>query len=125
MTPSFIGRYAMMSPGVLPIISLASFPTARILLSATETATTEGSFSTIPFPGTKTRTVVVPRSMPSFGENENDICECGHCTSKLVWRIEYGVWSRDKVSPHAVAGGDYLSLVRKSHSRSLLKNSAF
>src|SRR3989338_4340556 len=73
MTPSFIGLYAIIFPGVRPIISFASFPTARILLSATETATTDGSLSTIPLPGTKTRTVVVPRSMPSFGENENDI----------------------------------------------------
>src|SRR3989344_5168555 len=73
MTPSFIGRYAIIFPGVRPIISFASFPTARILLSATETATTDGSLSTIPFPGTKTRTVVVPRSIPSLGENEKDM----------------------------------------------------
>src|SRR3989338_6576713 len=73
MTPSFIGRYAIISPGVRPTISLASLPTARILLSRTETATTEGSLSTIPRPGTKTSTVVVPRSMPSFGEKEKAI----------------------------------------------------
>src|ERR1700690_1901480 len=77
MTPSFIGRYAMISPGVLPTISFASLPTARILLSRTETATTDGSLRTIPFPGTKTSTVVVPRSMPSFGENENAMAR--HC----------------------------------------------
>ena len=44
---------------------LASAPMARILLSP-ETATTDGSFKTIPLPGTKTRILVVPRSMPSF-----------------------------------------------------------
>src|SRR3989344_1894092 len=73
MTPSFIGRYAIISPGVRPTISLASLPTARILLSRTETATTEGSLRTIPLPGTKTSTVVVPRSMPSLGEKEKAI----------------------------------------------------
>jgi hypothetical protein len=67
MTPSFIGRYAIISSGVRPTISFASLPTARILFSLTETATTDGSFSTIPLPGTNTSTVVVPRSMPSFG----------------------------------------------------------
>src|SRR3990167_3837926 len=78
MTPSFIGRYAIISPGVRPIISFASLPTARILLSRTETATTEGSFSTMPLPGTYTSTVVVPRSMPSFGENEKAMAR--HCS---------------------------------------------
>src|SRR3989344_3659782 len=73
MTPSFIGRYAVISPGVRPTISLASLPTASILLSRTETATTEGSLRTIPLPGTKTSTVVVPRSMPSLGEKEKAI----------------------------------------------------
>src|SRR3990167_1825700 len=76
MTPSFIGRYAVISPGVRPTISLASLPTASILLSRTETATTEGSLRTIPLPGTKTSTVVVPRYMPSLGEKE-----------KAIWRV--------------------------------------
>src|SRR3989344_2531844 len=71
MTPSFIGRYAIISSGVRPTISLASLPTANILLSVVETATTDGSLRTIPLPGTKTSTVVVPRSMPSLGEKEN------------------------------------------------------
>src|SRR3989344_2631815 len=71
MTPSFIGRYAMMESGVRPIISFASTPMARILLFS-ETATTEGSFNTMPRPGTNTRMFVVPRSMPSFGE-KNDM----------------------------------------------------
>src|SRR3989344_4568279 len=62
----------MMSSGVRPSISFASFPTARILLSR-EIATTDGSLSTMPFPGTKTSTVVVPRSMPSLGEKKKDI----------------------------------------------------
>src|SRR3990167_2479748 len=87
MTPSFIGRYATISSGVRPTISLASFPTARILLSLTETATTDGSFKTIPFPGTKTNTVVVPRSMPSFGENQ--LMEWEYCTP-LSHRGNYG-----------------------------------
>jgi len=32
MTPSFMGRMAVMLPGVLPSISLASLPTARTFL---------------------------------------------------------------------------------------------
>src|SRR3989344_1564502 len=79
MTPSFIGRYAMMSSGVRPIIAFASAPMASILLfpcrpCAFPTATTEGSLMTTPFPGTKTSTLVVPRSMPSFGEKKDIVC---------------------------------------------------
>src|SRR3990167_10960622 len=70
MTPSFIGRYATISSGVRPIISFAALPIARTLLVFACTATTEGSFKTTPFPGTKTRTLVVPRSMPSLGEKK-------------------------------------------------------
>ncbi len=55
-----------MFSGVLPIISLASVPIARILLSSSDTATTDGSFKTIPIPGTNTRILVVPKSIPSF-----------------------------------------------------------
>src|SRR3989344_3954796 len=72
MTPSFIGRYAMMSSGVRPTICLASVPMARILLPPRlprpfPTATTDGSLITTPLPGTKTSTLVVPKSIPSFG----------------------------------------------------------
>ena len=49
MTPSFIGRMAWMLPGVRPIISRASSPTATIRLSSL-TATTEGSVMTMPLP---------------------------------------------------------------------------
>ena len=65
MTPSFIGRMAWMLPGVRPIISRASSPTATIRLSS-ETATTLGSVMTMPLPLTYTRTLAVPRSMPIF-----------------------------------------------------------
>src|SRR3990167_2853681 len=58
----------MIDSGVLPIISLASKPIARILLSCSETATTEGSLSTIPLPGRNTKVLAVPKSMPSFLE---------------------------------------------------------
>ena len=53
MTPSFIGRMAMMLPGVRPSISLASLPTARTRLpplASCCTATTEGSLATMPTP---------------------------------------------------------------------------
>ena len=49
MTPSFIGRIAWMLPGVRPIISRASSPTATIRLSS-DTATTDGSVITTPLP---------------------------------------------------------------------------
>ncbi len=49
MTPSFMGRMAWMLPGVRPIISRASSPTATIRLSSL-TATTDGSWMTMPRP---------------------------------------------------------------------------
>ncbi len=53
ITPSFIGRMAVMVPGVLPSICLAEWPTAMIVFLAlgppsVRIATTEGSFSTMP-----------------------------------------------------------------------------
>ena len=62
MTPSFSGRMAWMWLGVRPIIRLASAPTASGRPSFTLTATTEGSFSTMPRPRTYTRVLAVPRS---------------------------------------------------------------
>src|SRR4051794_18936355 len=62
MTPSFNGRMAWMWAGVRPIIRLASAPTATGRPSLTLTATTEGSFSTMPSPRTYTRVLAVPRS---------------------------------------------------------------
>src|SRR3989338_438284 len=109
MTPSFIGRYAIMFPGVRPTISFASFPTARILLFDCETATTDGSLSTIPFPGTKTRTVVVPRSIPSFGENENAIFASGG----IVRQSGYGV-QRAPQSPYVFGRGNPSTLQNQS-----------
>src|SRR3989338_571547 len=58
-----------MVSGVLPIISRASFPTASTRFSSRETATTEGSFMTTPFRGTKTKVLAVPKSMPIFRIN--------------------------------------------------------
>ena len=52
MTPSLSGRMAWMLLGVRPIIRLASAPTASGRPSFTSTATTDGSFSTIPRPRT-------------------------------------------------------------------------
>src|SRR3990167_1021524 len=60
----------VMDSGVLPIMSLASTPMARILLSCSDTATTEGSFKMIPLPGTKTKVLAVPKSIPSFFTNK-------------------------------------------------------
>jgi hypothetical protein len=56
MTPSFIGRMAVMLPGVRPSMFLASVPTASIFLpprdGSSRMATTDGSFSTMPLPRT-------------------------------------------------------------------------
>ena len=64
MTPSFRGRTADMEPGVRPIISLASLPTAMTMFSLTSIATTEGSRMTMPLPFIYTRVFAVPRSIP-------------------------------------------------------------
>src|SRR6266404_1169255 len=63
ITPSFIGRIAMMLPGVRPSISLASLPTASTLLVTLLMATIEGSLTTMPRPLANTRVFAVPRSM--------------------------------------------------------------
>src|SRR5947199_3525156 len=62
MTPSLSGRTATMFPGVLPIIRLASTPTATIWPVLVLRATTDGSERTIPRPRTYTRVFAVPRS---------------------------------------------------------------
>ena len=64
ITPSFIGRIATIFPGVLPIISFASLPTARTSFVFVFIATTDGSLMTIPFPLTYTRVFAVPKSIP-------------------------------------------------------------
>src|SRR3989338_3722356 len=69
MTPSFMGRCATMESGVRPSISFASWPTAMIVLSVKEIATTVGSLITIPFFGTNTRVLAVPKSIPIFCKN--------------------------------------------------------
>ena len=52
ITPSFIGRSAVMLSGVRPIIRLASWPTARTSPVVSLSATTLGSSSMIPRPRT-------------------------------------------------------------------------
>src|SRR5438105_14208231 len=73
ITPSFMGLTAMMLPGVRPNILFASVPTASTRSVFFSTATTEGSFSTIPFPCTYTRVDAVPRSMARSFENHPKI----------------------------------------------------
>jgi len=68
MTPSLSGRMAWISSGVRPSISFASVPTALTRPVAFSTATTEGSFRTIPRPLTNTRVFAVPRSMATSVE---------------------------------------------------------
>src|ERR1700675_2269934 len=69
ITPSFMGRTAIMLPGVRANILFASVPTASTRLVLFSTATTEGALSTIPFPCTYTRVDAVPRSMATSFEN--------------------------------------------------------
>src|ERR1035437_8786716 len=75
MTPSFIGRTAMMPSGVRPSMRFASRPTPLIFLVSRSNATTEGSLSTMPSPFTYTRVLAVPRStaMALAGKNEPDL----------------------------------------------------
>src|SRR5919112_4405593 len=65
MTPSRSGRIASIWSGVLPIISLASSPTAFTFFTPlmVSMATTDGSLSTIPRPRTYTSVLAVPRSI--------------------------------------------------------------
>ena len=61
-----------MLPGVRPSISFASLPTASTFLPplpARCTATTDGSFETMPLPLTKVSVFAVPRSMARSLEN--------------------------------------------------------
>ena len=60
-----------MFPGVLPIILLASPPTANTSPEFLSTATTDGSLNTIPFPFIYTITVAVPKSIPTSCPNPN------------------------------------------------------
>src|SRR6266480_7227898 len=62
ITPSLSGRMPTILTGVRPIIRLASTPTATIWPLLVLSATTDGSFSTIPRPRTYTRVFAVPRS---------------------------------------------------------------
>ena len=59
-----MGRMATIEPGVLPIMFLASSPTATISPVTASLATTEGSLNTIPFPATNTFVFAVPKSIP-------------------------------------------------------------
>ena len=52
MTPSFIGRTAMMPSGVRPSMRLASRPTPLIFFVSRSIATTDGSLRTMPSPFT-------------------------------------------------------------------------
>ena len=84
MTPSFSGRMAVIEPGVLPSISLATRPTAlpfcRTRLVPFLTATTLGSFRTMPSPLTQTSVLHVPRSMPM------SMLNMPSRRSKITWR---------------------------------------
>ena len=69
MTPSFIGRMAMMLAGVRPSISFASLPTASTRPVLWLTAMIDGSHSTMPLPFAYTSVVAVPRPIARSFEN--------------------------------------------------------
>ena len=71
ITPDFIGRMAMMLPGVRPSMRLASSPTASTRFDPAWMATTEGSRSTMPRSFAYTSELAVPRSMPMSVENSD------------------------------------------------------
>ncbi len=63
MAPWRMGRSATMYPGVRPIICQASSPMARTSRERLLSATTVGSFNTMPRPRSNTKVLAVPRSM--------------------------------------------------------------
>ena len=69
ITPFLRGLLATILSGVLPIIFLASDPTAITLNVLTSIATTVGSTKEIPSPCTKTIELAVPKSIPIFLPN--------------------------------------------------------
>ena len=64
IAPLFIGLIALIFSGVLPSISFASFPVARISPVIESIATTEGSLKIIPSPLRHTKIFAVPKSIP-------------------------------------------------------------
>ena len=72
MTPSDNGRIALIFPGVLPNIFLASCPTATTVFwpLLSRIATTDGSFKTIPTSLVYMRVFAVPRSIDKSLENK-------------------------------------------------------
>src|SRR3989338_217614 len=73
MTPFESGLLIKICGGVLPSISLASRPTARIWSVRVFTATTDGSWMTMPLSTEKTSVWDVPKSIPrSFEKRPNN-----------------------------------------------------
>ncbi len=74
ITPFLSGRMTEILLGALSSMALATFPTAfpfkRTLFVPGLTATTEGSDSTIPWPGMQTSVFAVPRSIPMSVETK-------------------------------------------------------
>src|SRR5207248_1013097 len=102
---------ATMWLGVRPIMRLASSPTARGRPSLVLTATTDGSFRTMPRPRTYTRVLAVPRStaisLPSREEKKlSDMRKCPR--PREVFEEDYcprGEWDNPTPwSPHPQPG---------------------
>src|SRR4051812_9069908 len=113
MTPSFRGRIAVIEPGVLPSISLATRPTALPFWSTRLvpffTATTLGSFRTIPSPLTHTRVLHVPRSMPmsmlNIPRRESKITRTLLVApGRRTWALGAGAWFTSAVAAAGYKG---------------------
>jgi hypothetical protein len=94
ITPSFSGRTVRMLPGVRPSIFLAAEPTAATCCGppgprSMRTETTEGSFSTMPWPRTKISVLAVPRSIErSFEKRPRRLLKTMMCIVRrsAAWR---------------------------------------
>src|SRR2546426_3147954 len=126
MTPSFIGRIAMMFPGVRPSISFASLPTASTFPVFWLIATMEGSLTTIPFPFAKTIVLAVPRSIARSFEKvlsreRGDQVIIGPLSTRKrlpAWIEGARALGDPLINPHQFAGLSSLAAGRRSRRAS-------
>ena len=116
ITPSFIGRMAMMLPGVRPSIFLASAPTANTFSVFFSMATTDGSLSTMPRPRTYTSVVAVPRSMARSLENHPKMSE-----ARLTLLLLYDRDSTSKICSSTTCVWASSSPIRRPRSLPMIR----
>ena len=117
----------MMSPGVRPIICLASEPTASTSLVLFRIATTEGSRMTIPLFLSYTKQLAVPRSIPrSFMKclviNRSGIPPPAFFRATTVAKLTGVTSSRRATVLHHSSSARYSSLtLKRNRSRSTVE----